>query len=186
MRGKLAAFLCIIFLLCGCGKENEPLNKALSLRNRLLEGNGCSFTATVQADYGEKLYTFKMDCRTDQAGNLTFSVTQPATIYGITGKVSTAGGAITFDDKILAFPTIADDQVSPVSAPWLMIKTLRSGYLKGCATLDYGYEISIDDSYEDGALHFIIDAKDETPISAEIFWEGRRVLTLSIEEFTYL
>lgn len=186
MRGKLAAFVCVALLLCGCNKSDDSLNKALSIRNKLQEGNGCSFSATVQADYGEKIYIFKMDCQTDQVGNLTFSVTEPATLYGITGKVSTAGGAITFDDKILAFPTIADDQVSPVSAPWLLIHTLRSGYLKGTVELDNGYEISIDDSYEEEALHLIIDVKEDSPQSAEIFWQGRRVLMLSIEEFTYL
>ena len=186
MRGKLTVFLCIVMLLCGCKNSNEPVSKAISIRNKLLEGNGCSFSAKVHADYGEKLYTFKMDCQVDQTGNLTFSVIEPATIHGIAGKVSTVGGAITFDDKILAFPTIADGQVSPVSAPWLLIKTLRSGYIKGCAELDDGFEISIDDSYEEEALHLLVKAKKDTPVSAEIFWQGRRVLTLSIEEFTYL
>ena len=108
MRGKLAALLCVVLLLCGCRKTDDSLNKALSIRNKLQEGNGCSFSASIQADYGEKIYVFRMDCRTDQAGNLTFSVTEPTTLYGITGKVSTAGGAITFDDKILAFPTISE------------------------------------------------------------------------------
>ena len=143
MRGKLTVFLCIVMLLCGCKNSNEPVSKAISIRNKLLEGNGCSFSAKVHADYGEKLYTFKMDCQVDQTGNLTFSVIEPATIHGIAGKVSTVGGAITFDDKILAFPTIADGQVSPVSAPWLLIKTLRSGYIKGCAELDDGFTIDV-------------------------------------------
>ena len=186
MRGRLAVLLCAVLLLCGCKNTNKSLDKALAIRNKIQTGNGCSFTTTINADYGEKLYTFKMNCLLDQAGNLTFSVLEPATIHGITGKVSVAGGAITFDDKILAFPTIADGQVTPVSAPWLLIKTLRSGYIKGCAELEDGFEISIDDSYEEESLFMQIEAKKDIPISAEIFWQGRRILTLSIEEFTYL
>lgn len=186
MRGKLAVFLCVVLLLCGCQNSDDLTNKALTIRNKLQEGNGCSFSATIQADYGEKIYIFKMDCQTDHAGNLTFSVTEPATLCGITGKVSETGGAITFDDKILAFPTIADGQVSPVSAPWLFLKALRSGYLKGTAELENGYEISIDDSYEADALHLIVDVIGAVPNCAEIFWQGRRVMSLSIEEFKYL
>ena len=186
MRGKLAVLFCFVLLLSGCRNSDASLNKALSMRNKLQEGNGCSFSATVQADYGEKIYIFKMDCQTDHAGDLTFTVIEPTTLCGITGKVSASGGGITFDDKVLAFPTIADGQVSPVSAPWLFVKTLRSGYMKGTAELENGYELSIDDSYEEETLHLIVDVIGETPKSAEIFWQGRRVLTLRIEEFTYL
>lgn len=186
MRGKLAGILCIIFLLTGCKSTNSGVDRAVALRNQLAECNGCTFSAKITADYGENIYTFSMDCTVDKEGNLTFTVTEPTTISGITGTISTSGGKITFDDKALAFQMMADGQITPVSAPWLFIKTLRSGYLKGCSDEENGYQISIDDSYEEEALHLNIWVEGNTPKFGEIFWNNRRVLTITVENFTYL
>ncbi|MBO7253249.1 MAG: hypothetical protein J6V25_11570 [Oscillospiraceae bacterium] len=187
MRLKVTVvLLCVVCILVGCGRKNAPLDQAIELRNAILNSDGCRFRTTVTADYGEKIYVFTMDCTTDKEGNLTFTVVNPDTIAGITGKISSTGGALTFDDKALMFPTIADGQVSPVTAPWLLIHTLRSGYLKGCAVTETGYEVSIDDSYAEESLQLLLDIEHQIPVSAEIFWQGRRVLTLKVENFTIL
>lgn len=186
MRYRLAAIVCVLLLFSGCKGSGDSLDRAVALRNRVLRGDGCSFTATVTADYGEQIYIFKMDCKTNKEGDLTFTVTEPTTIAGITGKIDGIGGAITFDGKVLAFQTIADGLVTPVTAPWLFIKTLRSGYLKDAAETEQGFEMSIDDSYAEESLQLRIRTSGETPASAEIFWQSRRILTIAIENFTFL
>jgi len=186
MRVKLAAVICILCLLCGCGSRSDSLKNGMNLRRQLLESSGCSFHGTVTADYGEKIYVFEMDCKVDREGSLQFTVTSPDTIAGITGKIDSEGGAITFDDKVLAFQTLADGQVTPVTAPWLLIKTLRSGYIRDSVDTDDGFEVSIDDSYQDDALRLNITVKNGVPASGEIFWQGRRVLTIAVEDFVYL
>jgi len=186
MRVRFAAILCMIVLLSGCDGSRNSLNRAVSLRNRVLNSNGCTFRTIVTADYGEQIYVFKMDCKTDREGNLSFTVAEPSTIAGITGNISGSGGQITFDDKVLAFQTIADGLVTPVTAPWLFMKTLRSGYLKAAAETEEGFEISIDDSYCEESLQLRICTVGDMPSSAEIFWQGRRILTLIVEDFTYL
>lgn len=186
MRYRLAAIICFLFFFTGCKGNGDSFNRAMALRNKILESNGCRFQTTITADYGEQIYIFKMDCQTDRDGNLSFSVIEPETIAGIAGKISASGGAITFDDKVLAFQTIADGLVTPVSAPWLFVKTLRSGYLKDTAETENGYAISIDDSYEEESLQLQISTAGDMPSFAEIFWQGRRILTLSVENFTVL
>lgn len=186
MRRKLSIFLFLVFLLCGCKKTNGLLDDAIFLRNKILQSNGCSFKATVTADNNEKLYIFSMDCESDEEGNVTFCVTKPEPIADITGNISTKGGALTFDDKILAFQTLADGEISPVCAPWLLVKTLRGGYIRGCTQNNGGYQIEIDDSYEEDALRLIIFVKNDLPASAEIFWKGRRTLSITVEDFAYL
>ena len=183
MRARLAAVLCVIFLLSGCSNGGSALDRAIALRNKILNGDGCSFQATVTADYGEKIYVFSLNCEADKNGDLSFTVASPATIKGISGKISGTGGSISFDDVVLAFPTIADGQITPVTAPWLFVKTLRGGYLKDCSLNDDGFSIAIDDSYSEEAFQLNINTKGDTPISAEIFWKGRRILTLSVENF---
>lgn len=187
MRVKLSALLlCVSVFLFGCKSSNDCMDKAVAFRNKLLGSSGCSFQAEITADYGEKVYQFSMACTADKEGNVTFEVTEPVSISGICGKITSQGGAITFDDQILAFQSLADGQITPVNAPWLLIKTLRSGYIRSCTDSDDGFEISIDDSYEENALRLVISFEDDVPDECEIFWKGRRVLTVDVEEFAFL
>lgn len=185
MRRALVIFLAVI-CLSGCTKNNE-LDMALTLRDNLLKSNGCKFEAVVTADYGEQLYTFSMDCQSDQNGTVTFSVLEPDSIRGITGTISADGGNLTFDDHVLAFPLLADGQVSPVSAPWLFIKTLMGGYLTACGKDGDLLKIAIDDSYEENALHLEIwTDNNTTPVQCEILFKGSRVLSAQIKNFVLL
>ncbi len=186
MRVKLAAILCIAIMLCGCQNSADSLKEGMELRRQILESSGCSFHGTITADYGEKVYVFEMDCKTDKEGTLQFAVTSPDTIAGITGKIDNEGGAITFDDKVLAFQTLADGQVTPVTAPWLVMKTLRSGYIRDAVATEKGFEVSIDDTYKEDALRLVIGVVAGKPATAEIYWQGRRILTVAVEDFVFL
>lgn len=183
---RLLAVVVLLLTLNGCSLMESEMDKALALRNRLL-GSGCTFDVAVTADYDKKVYIFDMKCNADANGSLTFEVISPDTISGISGEISAEGGKLTFDDQALLFETIADGQITPVSAPWVLIRTLRSGYIKACGKYDNGLRIQIDDSYEDNALHLeILTDESNFPIQAEILWEGRRFLSMTVENFTFL
>ena len=187
MRVKLAVFLCFLFLLTGCSSSDSGIEHAQALRSRLRTGSGCSFVAHITADYTNALYNFSLSCQADQNGNITFTVLQPESITGITGTITGQGGKLTFDDKAVAFETIADGQITPVTAPWVLMMTLHGGYLNGCTTADDGYLLTIDDSYRDDSLRLNIHiTKNYHPQWAEIFWKNRRVLTLTVENFIFL
>lgn len=177
----------VLCLLSGCGSTKSLLHRGTELRERVLEAEGCSFTMTVHADFGDNTYSFSMACNADSQGNVTFSVTEPESISGISGVIDTAGGRLTFDDTALAFSLLADGELSPVSAPWLFLKTLRSGYLKTVSMEDELLRLTIDDSYESDAMQLDIwlDSADY-PIHAETIWQGRRILSMEIEDFTIL
>lgn len=183
---RFVAVLLMVFLLSGCS-SSDSMQRGLALRERLLKSNGCSFDAVITADYGEKVYYFSMQCKTDNNGDLTFTVTAPETISGITGSIRQQGGNLTFDEQVLAFEMLADGQVTPVSAPWLFIKTMRSGYLAFSGITEGGLQLGIDDSYEDHPLHLDIwfDSAD-LPIRCEILWQGRRVVSLEVRNFAYV
>ena len=143
-----------------------------------------SFDARVVADYGDETYEFTMECSVSPEGELRFTVKEPQTIAGIKGTVSATGGKLTFDDTALAFDLMADGQINPVSAPWVLIRTLRSGYLTSCCEEDGLLRVSIDDSYEEDALHMEIwmDGQDQLR-EAEIYWRGRRLMLISVGNF---
>ena len=176
-----------VLLFSGCSMNSNLLDTALSARSRLLEGNGCEFKAEITADYGQELISFSINCAFDQHGNMQFDVIEPGTIMGISGKIDSDGGALTFDDKVLGFAMLADDQITPVSAPWLMIKSLRSGYIASCGKDGTLFKIQLDDSYNEDPLQLDlwID-QNNTIVRAEFLWRNRRIINLDVMDFKYL
>lgn len=144
------------------------------------------FRATVSADYGEMIHTFVMDCEADNRGNVEFAVVAPDTISGIRGILKAGSGFLTFDNEVLAFEQLADGQLSPVSAPWVLVNTLRSGYLRYAAETERGLRLTIDDSYETEPMQVDIWLEAGIPTGAEILWQGRRILTIKVENFAFL
>lgn len=186
MKRILILFV-LVFLLVGCGTDQSSVAPGLQLREKILKGDGCSFFSTITADYGEELYTFGMRCQSDSSGNLTFCVTEPDSIADIQGTVSAEGGALTFDKEVLAFETIADGQITPVSAPWLVVQTLRSGYIRSCEQKKTGTHLIYDDSYKENAMQVdMYLSSDGLPVQADILWGGKRILSLTFEQFQIL
>lgn len=179
----MIVLLCAL-LLTGCAGSNGLTDRAVALRSALQGGNGCTFDAQITADYGDKTYTFAMGCVFDAHGNLSFTVLRPQSIAGITGIIASSGGKLTFDSHALAFPMLADGQVTPVSAPWLLYKTLVGGYLRSAAEEDDLLHLVVDDSYEDDALQLDIWlGAGDVPVRAEVLFENRRILTVEVENF---
>lgn len=183
---RILSLLLAVLLLTGCKGADDEMDRAMALRSKML-ARGVSFEAVITADYGDKLHSFSLACQTDAQGNLTFSVLQPEVIAGITGRLTAAGGKLTFDAAALAFPLLADGQLTPVAAPWILIKTLRSGYLTSCGGDGEYLRLAIDDSYEEDALHLDIWlGSEDLPVRGEVLWQGRRILSLEIKNFTFL
>ena len=149
-----------------------------------LLNSGCTFDAEITADYGDEIFVFSTSCEADAEGNLAFAVTKPESIAGITGLIDQEGGKLTFDGTALAFPLLAEEQISPVSAPWIFLKTLRGGYLSAAGMEDELLRLTVDDSYEEDALKLDIWLNSEDqPVGADILYDGRRIVALAVSNF---
>ena len=181
MKRRLTAILIVAVLLSGCDRSNMEMDRILQLRQKMQTCQECSFTANITADYGEEICTFSMNCVMNREGELVFTVVTPESISGITGTISDDGGNLTFDNQLLTFPVLADDLITPVSAPWVLMQTLRGGYIRSCSKTDDGMMAIINDSYQEDSLQLDIWFDDnDIPVGAEIFWEDRRILSLSV------
>lgn len=187
MKKAAASLILAVLCLTGCGKENPELERGLALRARAQQAQGCSFSAKMEADFGDQLYEFSLDCQGSSGGEMAFQVTGPETISGITGTLSQEGGALTFEETALAFPMLSQGLVSPVSGPWLFWKALTAGCVTSACMEEGQLRLSLDDSYEENALQLDIwcDGED-LPARVEICQEGRRILTISLSNFTIL
>lgn len=184
---RIGALLLALVLLTGCTGHRKELDRVMTLRAKLLGSISCTFDAEITADYGDAIHTFAMECQGDNLGNLLFRVTAPESISGITGEFTGGEGKLTFDDSALAFPLLADDQVTPVSGPWIFLKTLMGGYLTSCGQDGDYLRVTIDDSYEEDALRLDIWLNGEdVPVLGEIYYDGRRIVTLKITNFVIL
>lgn len=178
---KLWSLLLCVIILAGCGRGNNELEPAMQLRTKILQAETCTFTAKITADYGDMVYTFTLQCKADRDGNVTFTVSSPETIEGITGRITADGGAITFDDTVLCIPLLTDDQLTPVSSPWILMRALRTGYIRSCGE----NRVVIDDSYASDALTLDFKLSGEgLPELAEIYWKNRRILTVQVVSFS--
>ena len=182
---KYLALFCLALVLTGCSRENRALNGAMDLRQQLLSAEGCSFEAKITADYGDAIHSFSVSCRGDRQGGLQFTVREPESISGITGTIDKTGGQLTFTETALQFDLLTDRQLSPVSAPWIFLRTLREGYLMNGGEEDGLFHVEARDSYEDQALHVDLWLSQEgQPTRGEILFGGRRILTLEVRDFT--
>lgn len=183
---KVLCLAAVILTLTGCSMENREMEQALAFRSRLLGASAVCFDARITADYSDHVEQFTLHCETDEAGALRFTVLHPSEISGITGTVAGQQGSLTFDETILAFPLMAQERLSPVSGPWVMMQALRSGYITLCGREEELLRLTVNDSYAEDPLTLEIWLSGETVTAAEIGWRGMRQMTLQIENFTIL
>ena len=172
-------------LLLGCKPRDDMLERLLSFRESITQSKA-TFETEITADYGEEYYVFSMSCSVEETGDLAFSVLEPESIQDIRGTIDDQGGNLSFDDQILAFDTMAEGRITPVSAPFILMRALRGGYISSVSQTAEGFCAMIDDSYADNALNLQIFFCNNLPVYGEIFWNQRRIITLKIEDFQVL
>ena len=186
MKRILPMVLCLVFL-SGCSFGKSALDAGHRLRSDILNADGCSFLATITADYGDEIYEFDLQCEFDHKGDLVFHVMKPDSISGISGKIKGKEGALTFDDQVLVFQMIADGQITPVSAPWILMKAIRGGYISACNKNQGGYYLQIDDSYEEDPLVADLWIDESCTVTrGEFLWDGRRIISIKVSDFKLL
>lgn len=181
-RRKIAFVMLMLVMLTGCRKE-EPTQRAVDLRTALLSAQGCSFTAHIRADYGEKVYDFSLDA--DYASDkTTLTVTAPKEIAGISAVTDKDGTSLQFDGAELAMGKLANGLVSPILVPWILGQCWTGEYIS-CAGKDAElYRVTYLKGYDEEELQ--VDTwldEDDIPVYAEIFYGDTRCITVQIENF---
>ena len=181
---RYVVWIVSLFILAGCDHSSKELDAGMQLRSSILQSSGCTFTTEITADYGDRICQFTVINQMNDDGNLSFTLENPTTIAGISGRMTGEGGQIIFDEQALYFPLMADELLSPISAPWIMIKALRSGYLTSACIENGETRLSVDDTYGDDDLRLDIWLNNENnPTHVDILHDGRRILTMNVRKF---
>ena len=180
----LIAFILSIICLVGCTSGNDGVSDSLMLREKMTKGNGYSFTSSITADYGNRTYSFVMDCSALPDGTVNFEITEPESIRGIKGSVSQSGGKLLFDDTVLLFESLTSNQITPAIGSYLMVKAIQGGYIRSVCTQENCVEITIDDTFRSQAFQALLTLNSElVPQQCEIFFNNRRILSIQVENF---
>ncbi len=184
---RILAFALAVCLLSGCSSESGELERGMALRSKILKAEAVEFETDIIADYGDKLQSFSLTCRGNADGTIVFTVTAPESIAGITGKISGDNGLLSFDDVVLSMDLLTDDQLSPIGAPWIFLKTLRSGYLRGAGMEEELLRLTLQDSYEEDSLQLDIWlGEGDVPVRTEILCDGKQILSMDVKSFQIL
>ena len=185
MKRWIAGIL-IPFCLLGCSRSNQSMDMLLSFRENLLQSSKITFVADITADYGDDYYTFQIHCESKPEGDIIFKVLQPDSICGIEGQISRNEGHITFADQVLLFKPAAEDRLSPIVAPWILLETLCGGYITACGSNDNGYSAVIRDSYNENTLTLEFDFVENIQTYSEEYWNQTRIMSIEIHNFQYV
>ena len=178
--------LCVVLvLLTGCKGEESLLAHGVSFRGSLVAAGGCSFRAHITADYGPEIQNFTLDCQSDGNGIVHFSVVDPETIAGITGTMEGEEGTITYDGLQLAFPLLVYDRISPVAAPAFVVHCWLKEFILSAGIHGEQYRVTYEKKIQDKVLLIDTYFEKDIPISAELCYNGYRILNIQITDFSF-
>jgi len=172
--------------MTGCAAQSrEPEQQALEIRTSLMEAGGCSFTADVTANYGDRVYAFVLACRYEN-GEAQLEVLEPEAIAGIRAETSQHGTELIFEGTELEFGQLANGFVSPVAAPWLLVQCWIEEYIAYAGADGELERVTYLRGYHDEELAVDTWFRGKIPVYAEVAQEGVRCLTAEIHDFQML
>lgn len=174
--------LCLFCTACSADAELSP---AVEFRSELVSSGGAEFSAEVLADFGETVQTFCMDCRCDEVGNLSFTVTSPETLSGITATVTDSGGTITYDGMAMDFGLLANGNVIPAAAPAIVCACWIDGYISSAGSENDAYRVTYEKNFDEKALTVDTWFEKNIPICAEVCYNNERILSITIRDFSF-
>ncbi len=183
----------MILLLCACGggpaavDESEAL--ALSIREELLGKTSCLCQADVTADYGQRVYQYKLEAAAS-AEETTVVLSEPETVAGITARLKNGESVLEFDGLSVETGALNADGLTPLSAVPALLEAARSGYIRACAFEEEKALLRVDCGDPEGtpgtgteiALWF--DAASHALKRGEVSVDGYRVILCEFTAFT--
>lgn len=171
---RIIPLLVVMLLLSGCQSQSRQMQTVMDFRTQLLENGGCSFDATVEAQYTHYVNEFVLHCDYDASEDrTTFTVLEPELIETVTGTVGPERGTVRFTDTGLALELLADGQLAPVALPQILAQSWASGYIVSAGT-DRDYTVAVfQNGYEDDKIKIETWFENGVPVYADVWYQGQ-------------
>lgn len=185
-RTALFALMITLLALAGCNSAAKYEEEFADYRASLGESAGISLTANVRADYGEKILEYTLRYEENAFGN-TVEVLSPELVSGVKAHFEENRGTLEFDGLILDGANLTKDGLTPLSALFEIVKSLKSGYLQKLwiEDSDNGAELVSELAVSDSSIQTLwMDAASMTPLRSEIKSENKTVIYCEIFDWT--
>lgn len=179
MKKLLVPILVCVLLLTGCARSAEAA--FAEFMAKAAQSGEISFTADLQAEFPKKTVGLTLGY-TQKDGEAVVEVIKPKLIAGIRARVSEDGAALEYDGAVLDLGKLSEDgKISPLNAVSMLVKAIRSGQLELVWTeneLLAARLIPADDTVITLWL-----TEELTPVSAELGYHGKTLVTMEISDW---
>ena len=182
----VTAALCAAALFTGCSERtSEPaVNRAAErfskVREVLLAAPRVTVTAAVSADYGERVFEFRLQYSGTQEGG-ELELLSPQMLAGVTARVSNNAATIRYDGAELDTGSLGDG-LSPAGIVPRLIVEWQSGFADSLV-IESGALIMQSALTADARQVTHFDNATGSPVRTEVICSGRVVLTVLYESF---
>ena len=184
-RTFVCILLCLLLCLSACGGEDNAVSTAIEFRAALVQANGCSFQAEIEADLGKETQRFTVSCDFAADGTAKLTLLAPETISGITATVTENGGKITYDGIAVDFGLLANGEVVPAAAPAIVAQCWASEYISAAGYEEELCRVTYEKGFDEKTLLMDTWFENEVPICAEVCYNQNRILRLTISDFHF-
>ena len=94
-------------------------------------------------------------------------------------------GTVTYEGLQLAFPLMVYDRISPVSAPALVVGCWLREFMLSAGFSDGIYRVTYEKKIQEKDLLIDTYFEKDIPISAELCYNGYRIINLKISDFSF-
>lgn len=125
-------------------------------------------------------------CRYKTDGTASMELTQPESLRGIRAETDSDGSEVSFGGTGAAFGALADGNLAPMAAPYMMGSCWAGEYIESAGGEDGGTHAVYLKNYGSDELRLDVWLSADTgyPAYCEISFGGRKVLAAAISDFT--
>ncbi len=175
----LALTIALVFSLCAC----SDTGKADKIGEEFENAQRIVLTAFVRADYGDKIFDFKITC-TETPDETAVEIKEPEEIAGVRAVCTEEGYELEFDGAVMTTGAVTRNGLSPMEALPCLIDCWQDGYYIALLKEPYGNSkaLVLDSRITDTVYQKTwFDSETLLPIKSEIMQSGKTVITCEFE-----
>ena len=178
----LALMITPLLLLCSCSGQS-PEDRGKRIQEEYAGLDSITVTAKVTADYGDKVYDFRLKYTgSEEEGRV--EILSPEAVKGLAVKIASGGRQLVFDGAELSLGSLTPEGLSPVDCLPVMIGQWKDGYISGSVSERlYGKDtaaVTFDMAENEYLITWFEDGT-WLPVRAEMFFDGDMVLSCEFE-----
>ena len=170
----LALTIAVVFSVCAC----TDMGKTEKISEEFENAQKIVLTAYVRADYGDKVYDFKLTC-TQTPDETVIEVKAPEEIAGVRALCTENGYEVSYDGTVMTTGAVTRNGLSAIEALPCLISCWKDGYYIAILKETYiGRKMLVVDSRITDTVYQKTWFDEETllPVKSEIMQSGKSVI----------